>query len=55
MPAPVRFAPLLDITLEKLRWHPASEDHAADSGLKAVSLLKQHSLLVRKHHFSSQL
>ena len=43
----LRSAPLLEEALKGLLQDPASEDPAADSGLKAVSLLKQHSLLAR--------
>ena len=40
----LRSAPLLEEAQKGLLEDPASEDPATDSGLKAVSLLKQHSL-----------
>ena len=43
----LRSAPLLEEVQKGLQLDPASEDPAADSGLKAVSLLKHNSLLAR--------
>lgn len=39
--------PLHEEVEKRLRMDPASEDSAADSGLKEASLLKQHILLAR--------